>query len=62
MRYGGNRVTLSHHKMHFLGRVILALPFVLRKDNREKIGRRIECSLLWEAKETIENKSDPVFT
>jgi|GEM_PF-2140206 len=62
MRYGGNRVTLSHHKMQFFGRVILALPFVLRKDNREKICKRIECSLLWEAKETIENKSDPVFT
>jgi len=48
--------------MQFFGRVILALPFVLRKDNREKICKRIECSLLWEAKETIENKSDPVFT
>ena len=33
MRYGGNRVTLSHRKMQFLVRVILVLPFVLRKDN-----------------------------
>jgi len=33
MRYSGNRVTLSHRKMQFLVRVILVLPFVLRKDN-----------------------------
>jgi len=42
MQYGGNRVTLSHHKMQFLGRVILALPFVLRKDNFRIILNTIE--------------------
>jgi hypothetical protein len=58
----GSRINLSLHQLQSSGRVILALPFTLRKDNIEiekKSGRRAECRRSGEAKETIKNNYIP---